>query len=315
MLSLALGVDLQAAGVQSTTLAAPVTDSVEEPGLLTQALFSIVDQQRKFHRKLTAALNQVQQDGAVVAWTLIATSFLYGVFHAAGPGHGKAVLTAYLVTHPHRIARGVMLAAASAGVQGLTAIIIVLGLVELAGWATRDSQIAVRWAEQMSFALVSVLGAYLLFRAFFALKRMLRPGTDAEPAHNGHDASCGHSHVPIPDQTEARDLRTTLGVILSIGLRPCSGAVLVLAVANIFGIPWAGIAAVAAMSVGTAIAVASLALLVVSARRWVSTLLTKDGSGIAMAGQTIALFGGAIIMILGLYLLAGSFGTTHPLGL
>lgn len=107
MLSLALGVDLQAAGAQSTTVAAPVTDSVEEPGLLTQALFSIVDQQRKFHRKLTAALNQIQQDGAVVVWTLIATSFLYGVFHAAGPGHGKAVLTAYLVTHPHRIARGI----------------------------------------------------------------------------------------------------------------------------------------------------------------------------------------------------------------
>jgi ABC-type nickel/cobalt efflux system permease component RcnA len=69
------------------------------------------------------------------------------------------------------------------------------------------------------------------------------------------------------------------------------------------------------MSVGTAIAVATLALLVVSARHWVSTVITGDGARLAMAGQTVAMLGGAIILILGLLLLAGSFGPSHPLGL
>ena len=89
--------------------------------------------------------------------------------------------------------------------------------------------------------------------------------------------------MPTPDQTDAaRDLRTAAGVVFSIGIRPCSGAVLVLAVANLFGILWAGLAAVVAMSVGTAIAVATLALIVVSARHWVSTVVTGDGTRLAL---------------------------------
>ena len=105
------------------------------------------------------------------------------------------------------------------------------------------------------------------------------------------------------------------GVILSIGIRPCSGAVLVLAVANLFAIPWTGVAAVAAMSAGTALAVAALALLVLSARHLAAALIVTDSPAVALAGQFLALLGGLIIFALGATLLAGSFGPAHPLGL
>jgi nickel/cobalt exporter len=141
--------------------------------------------------------------------------------------------------------------------------------------------------------------------------------------HHGHDhggaedhAHCGHAHMPTPDQLAgARDFKAMAGVVLSIGIRPCSGAVLVLVVANVFGITWAGLAAVGAMSFGTALAVATLALAVLSARRLVTALVDADTPGIAIAGQVIALMGGATILFLGLTLLAGSFGPAHPLGL
>jgi ABC-type nickel/cobalt efflux system permease component RcnA len=122
--------------------------------------------------------------------------------------------------------------------------------------------------------------------------------------------------MPTPDQMDgARDLRTMLAIVLSIGIRPCSGAVLVLAVANVFGIAWAGIAAVFAMSFGTAIAVATLALAVLTARHVVTRFITTDGPGIAIAGNVVALIGGTAICVLGVMLLAGSFGPAHPLGL
>ncbi len=317
-IGLAQGIDRPAAIAAPERATATTAGQAAEHGLITRTLAAIVEQQRKFHRKLAATLGQIRQEGAVLAaWTLIVTSFLYGVFHAAGPGHGKAVLSTYLLTHRQRIARGIGLSAAAAGVQGLTAIVLVFGLVELAGWASRDTQVAVRWAEQLSFALVAGLGGYLAYRAAVSLRRMVRRSGDGRSAHtDACEPGCGHSHHVMPAQTDAaKDLKTSMGVVLSIGLRPCSGAVLVLAVANIFGIPWAGIAAVLAMSVGTAIAVASLALLVVSARHWATMLITKDGTGLAMAGQTIALLGGATILAVGLYLLAGTFGTAHPLGL
>ena len=314
---------------QPTERQVAVIATPDEPGLVTRALAAVIGMQRKFHRQLSSALSEIRQEGAsVAAWTLIVTSFLYGLFHAAGPGHGKAVITAYLVTHRQRIPRGVALAAAAAALQGITAIVLVLGLVELAGLASRDAQGAVRWAEQLSFALVAALGFYLLWRGVAGLRGILahNGGSAHDHTHDhGHDhahdhthdhAHCGHAHMPTPAQTDAaRDLRTAAGVVLSIGIRPCSGAVLVLAVANVFGILWAGVAAVAAMSVGTAIAVATLALIVVSARHWVSTVVTGDGTRLAMAGQTVASLGGAVILVLGLMLLIGSFGPAHPLGL
>lgn len=296
----------------------------EQPGLVARTLTFAIDQQRKFHRKLAAALEAIRNDGAAAAgWSLIVISFLYGVFHAAGPGHGKAILTTYLATHRERLRRGILLAAIAAAVQGITAILLVFALTTLAGWAARDTQSAVRWAEQLSFALVAVLGGYLVFHAAAGLRRSLAGRhAHAHPnahdhGHGGHDHDhCGHAHLPTAAQINAPgDFKTMAGVVLSIGIRPCSGAVLVLAVANLFGIAWAGIAAVFAMSVGTAAAVATLALLVLSARHAVTTLFAADGAGIAIAGQIVALGGGAIILALGGMLFAGSFGPAHPLGL
>jgi len=306
---------------------APAETAPPEPSLFGRTVAAVLQAQRQFHRKLADALEAVRNEGATAAaWTLILTSFLYGVFHAAGPGHGKAILTTYLATHRERMLRGILLSAAAAGVQGLVAILLVFGLTSLAGWAARDTQSAVRWAEQFSFALVALLGGYLLYRAARGLWRTFAPAGhdhhDHVHMHHGHDHHdhdhdhCGHAHMPTPDQMEnARDIRTMAGVVLSIGIRPCSGAVLVLAVANVFGIAWAGIAAVAAMSVGTAVAVATLALVVLSARRVVSTLIRTEGRAIAVAGQLFAFAGGGLILALGVTLLVGSFGPLHPLGL
>src|ERR671932_670126 len=73
-----------------------------------------------FYRSLTSAGRSLKSDGMAV-WTLAGLSFLYGVFHAAGPGHGKAVITAYLLANEKRLRRGVLLSFASALVQGTTA--------------------------------------------------------------------------------------------------------------------------------------------------------------------------------------------------
>lgn len=293
------------------------------PGFFSRAIAAILTEQRQFHRKLATALSDIRNEGAATAaWTLIVTSFLYGVFHAAGPGHGKVILTTYLATHRQRMLRGILLSAAAAAVQGVVAIVLVFSLTFLAGWAARDTQSAVRWAEQFSFALVAAMGGYLLFRAARSLWRSyVRPAHAAsagvhDHAHNHDHDHCGHAHMPSPDQmASAQDMRTMLGIVLSIGIRPCSGAVLVLAVSNVFGIPWSGIAAVFAMSLGTAIAVATLALVVLSARHLVTRVIDTEGPGIAIAGQIVAFLGGAVILVLGVTLLIGSFAPAHPLGL
>jgi ABC-type nickel/cobalt efflux system permease component RcnA len=96
---------------------------------------------------------------------------------------------------------------------------------------------------------------------------------DAGPAHghaahaHDHAPHAAHSHVAVvPGQLRRGGWRESLGVVLAIGLRPCSGALVVLVFALSQGVLWAGIASVFLMGLGTAITVAALATLAMTAK-------------------------------------------------
>lgn len=289
------------------------------------AVSFVMEQQAVFHRELSRELAALGEQGSLsAAWALIVSSFLYGVFHAAGPGHGKVVLTTYLVSHERRIGRAMLLSVAAALCQGLVAIVLVFGLIGLAGFAGRQTQDAAVWAERASFVMIALLGLYLVWRS---LQGLLGHGHDYgshghehghhdQHGHHVHDAACGHVHVVSPEAArQARDWRMSLAVIGSVGMRPCSGAVLVLAVSSILHLTWAGALAVLAMSAGTAITVCALALLAVFASDRAARLAGMKGRALAVSARIVAFGGGAIIALAGLALLFGSFGQAHPLGL
>ena len=289
--------------------AQPVT-TPSEPSLWSEMIGWIYTQQRIFHQELIDGLRGLTNGGGTAAaWALISASFLYGVFHAAGPGHGKAVLTTYLVTHREQMKRGVLLAVISAFTQGVVAIVLVYGLILVAGWLPEGTKAtdAASWSERASFALLMALGGYLVYRAVRSgLKRW-----------RGQEAGCcGHSHAPSGEQIAATgSFRATLGVVLSIGLRPCTGGVLVLVFAQIAGLYWAGVAAVVAMSAGTAIAVSALAFAAVNARSFAGRLVAGRGGSWLLSADLVALGGGVVLALIGYSLLLASFGPRHPLGL
>ena len=74
--------------------------------------------------QISATIRAAKSDGSAV-WTLLAISFAYGIFHAAGPGHGKAVISSYLVANGETARRGIVLSFASALMQSLVAVAIV----------------------------------------------------------------------------------------------------------------------------------------------------------------------------------------------
>jgi len=281
-----------------------------EASLWGETLAWIAAQQRDLHLDLSAALKSLRADGGTAtAWSLVLASFLYGVFHAAGPGHGKMVLTTYLLTQGTRVRRGILMATAAAFLQGVVAVVLVYGLIYLAGWLPRDTSGAVSWAERLSYALVAGIGLVLALRALGASWGLI-----AHPRRAG--TGCAHDHGPTAQQlNRARDLKTVAAVVLSIGIRPCSGAILVLVFAKALGMAWAGVGAVAAISAGTAIAVACLALLATNARSWAASAVSHAGDGWQLGAQGVALVGGGILVAVGGSLLANSFAAVHPLGL
>ncbi len=138
----------------------------------------VLAKQAEFYRGLSGLIRAAKADGSA-AWGLFGLSFLYGVFHAAGPGHGKAVISSYLVANEETWRRGVVLSFASALLQALVAVAIVGIAAVLLNASAKTMGDAVRWIEIVSYALIAAVGARLLWvkgRAFLsALHTVIAP--------------------------------------------------------------------------------------------------------------------------------------------
>ena len=277
--------------------------------------------QRDLHRGLSDAVRSVEREGLFAVWSLISLSFLYGVFHAAGPGHGKLIIATYLATHESRLKQGIWLAIGSALAQGVVAVLLVEATVALLGASFSAANKTALQLESISYALVTLLGGFLMVSA----ARRLWLGHHHHHDHNDdhrheestHAHHC-HAHMPVPgDLPERMSLRQTIWIILTIGIRPCTGAILVLIFAYVLQLRFAGIGAVIAMSIGTAITVAVLAAVSVYARQIavrMSEYLPDDGVRGGTLLNTFALIGGLIVFLLGIALFQSVQGVLdHPI--
>src|SRR5689334_2719530 len=148
----------------------------------------ILAKQAEFYRMLSGTIRAAKTDGSA-AYTLLGISFLYGIFHAAGPGHGKAVISSYLVANNETWKRGVILSFASAILQALVAILLVTIAAALLGVTAKAMGNTVRVIEIASYGLIVLIGLRLLWVKSRALVHLLR-GKDVEHDHHGH----GHHH-------------------------------------------------------------------------------------------------------------------------
>src|SRR6185437_8310320 len=136
----------------------------------------LLAKQAEFYRLLSGTIRTAKTDGSA-AWLLMGLSFAYGIFHAAGPGHGKAVISSYLVANEETWKRGITLSFASALVQALVAIAVVGIAAALLGATAKTMSNAVWWIEIASYLLIALVGARLLYtkgRAFMSEWTFLR---------------------------------------------------------------------------------------------------------------------------------------------
>ena len=285
----------------------------------SQYLLEVQFLQRGLHESLSTALRAVEVTGFEASLTLIGLSFFYGIFHAAGPGHGKIVISTYLLSHESQLRRGILLSFASSLAQGLTAILIVTLAVWLLGYSMKQTQGLVLNVEMASFALIAVVGLLIAVSRTVSLARLLR--RSAGHSHNGHhdhdEASCGHVHGPTQKDLESPlSIKGFAGIILSIGIRPCSGAVVVLLLAYSLGLYAAGLFSVLAMSVGTALTVSVLALLSVYARKIATRFVSSvpdESLALSRIADVVGIIGGAVIFMFGAILLSAAlFAPVHP---
>lgn len=338
-LRIAIGTALAALLIASaahaqSSLGIGASEAVLQPkgGIFTGFFLWINEMQRSFYREMTSALKAMREDGNA-AWLLVGLSFTYGIFHAAGPGHGKAVISSYMLANETLLRRGVLLSFISAILQAISAVVLV-GTAYLVLRGTAISMTDATWfMETASYALIALFGFWLLMTK---LRRRKAPASLSSAAvqavdhhhhdhghghhHHGHHdhhdhhhhgdgeicETCGHSHAPDPKMLAGpMNWRSAWAAVAAVGLRPCSGALIVLTFALLNGLVLGGILSVFAMAVGTAITVSALATLAVTAK---NAALRVSGSG-AMSNRLhrgIEIGGAALVMVLGLILLGGA---------
>lgn len=292
----------------------------------TQAAQAVRETQARLQRDLAATLRAVRTErSATAALALLALSFAYGVVHAAGPGHGKVVLSSYLVASRSAMRRGIVLASAAAGVQALSAIALVGLLAVLLGATQRATAAAVPWLDTASYAAIVLLGLWMLIGALRGSHHHHHhhhhPGPGSAHDHGQHDhGAAGHHHHhghpddanAHPDPAPASRLQTVM-LVFSMGIRPCSGAVLVLLFALGQGVFLLGMASAAAMAVGTAITTSVLAVLTVAARHTALRLAQrKSGRAGEWVARGLAVLGALAIVFFGALLFFSAWGAPAP---
>lgn len=332
----------------------------------------ILAKQSEFYRGLSASIRAAKADGNAV-WGLFGLSFAYGIFHAAGPGHGKAVISSYVVANGETWRRGVALSFASALLQALVAVAIVGIAAVLLGATRRAMDGTVWWIEVVSYGLIAFLGARLLWvkgRSFLSALAKYRAaqvapaaavahrhdhdhaahdhslhahaahdhaahkhdhdhahvhgpscshhshaqhghddhvhGPDCLHDHDDHASAWGHAHGPEPEELAGPGgWKRGLSAIVAVGLRPCSGAILVLVFALAQGLFWAGVGATFIMGLGTAITVALIATIAVAARGVAKKFAdARPGPGmLVLRGLEVA--AAVLVLVFGIALLMG----------
>jgi ABC-type nickel/cobalt efflux system permease component RcnA len=346
----------------------PAAAPAAEVGTWTRLQAWVQSKQAEYNRSLVQAVRRFKTENAfAAAGALALISFLYGVFHAVGPGHGKAIISSYVLANERTARRGVLIAFISSLFQALSAIAIVGVLAIVLNQTAKEMQAAELWIERASYALVAAVGAWLLYaqlRGWWTGKpahslahthgtagghahdhahRHAEPhghaahhhrhghaGPDGQKGHghhHGHAHShdhahdhahedcehCGHQHLPGPAELDKGwSWKRALALSFAVGIRPCTGAILVLVFALTQGLFWAGVGATFAMALGTAITVSLLAVLAVASRELAARLSGGSGRWVERVYALAGIGGSALILVLGLLLLMGSFGAARP---
>ncbi|MGY3115044.1 nickel/cobalt exporter [Pantoea eucalypti] len=277
----------------------------------SQILLQSVLWQKDLHRQMTQLLQQVAEQPHQAGISLVIFSLIYGVLHALGPGHGKVVIATFLATHPSRVRTSIRLTLLASLLQGSVAIVLVTVMLVLLKTSSRQLHLSSFWLEKGSYLLVIGLGVMIGYRALRALWLALRPRPAPvfrafQPQHQ-HDehCGCGHAHLPTPQQMNGNvSWKTQMLVVVSMGLRPCSGAIMMLLFAKVIGVYGWGILSAAVMALGTALTISAIGLLVQQARS-VAQRLAQPGAGAGIMRLLIpilALTGSLILIVVGIAL-------------
>jgi ABC-type nickel/cobalt efflux system permease component RcnA len=292
-------------GAPAAPEAKPAETKPADPTLIDRWYSTIRRWQSELTRSLAVEVRAYKEEGSFApVLGLLLVSFLYGVAHAAGPGHGKVATAAYFGANRAAAAHGLTMSALIGVFQALSAIVFVGAFALLFKVSQTETVRGVLYVEAASFALIASVGLWIAWGGIIGRGCSHSHGPVHAHAGHGHAHDHGHAHHhhhvhranPAPG---GAGLASMLPVALASGLRPCTGAILVLLFTLSQGIFEIGVIATVVMSIGTFLVVAAIGLVAIYARRAASRAGARSERLANAAQRAISLIGGVIVFAFG----------------
>ena len=258
------------------------------PAFLQPLMEKVAEYQRTIKQKMVWLAQDIRRHPFGYSfWGFMLLSFVYGVVHALGPGHGKIYTCSYFLSRPGTYKKVLLFSNLTMLIHVFTGTLLILfGALVLKTSGAMTLKNSGLFLERLSYGLLAFVGIFIAIR----LIREIRAGA-------------GHSH----DLPGRADLKSLVFTAFAVGIVPCPGAALILLFSLTLGILTAGLWAMLCIAAGMTITTSVFAFGAMGFRRIFLSLAM--GSERMVTGTYILLsFGGAIcISLFGLLLLFGSF--------
>jgi nickel/cobalt transporter (NicO) family protein len=238
-----------------------------------------------FYQLLSKHLIALKAGDNAAVFAFLTAAFLYGVLHAAGPGHGKAVISSYLLATGDSLKRGLKLAWLSSLCQGITALIFTGIAIFLLGATSKMMQTGLAALDFIFAISMLLIGLRLLHRAFVKNQNCL--------------------HIPPAEQLLVRDWREDVALIGTIAIRPCTGAIFIAVFAFSQGLWLYGVLAVSMIALGTAITVSILAIIAAYMKKFAVKLAENGSNKALILMKTLEIIAASLLILFAGLLLSG----------
>jgi ABC-type nickel/cobalt efflux system permease component RcnA len=198
----------------------------------------------KFTQKVKENLQKVKQGDTLALILLLIISFGYGIVHALGPGHGKALAFSYFSSHKSSFLKAFIIALASSFIHIIAALVLVLvSVFILKSFLNNFLNDTVYWLSVLSAIMIMLLALYLLI---MKLKKQ----------SCGCSSCCSHNSK-----------KNDFYFVLTAGLIPCAGTVILFIYAFVLKTYWVVLLASIFISLGMAVVVFAASFMGVSVHK------------------------------------------------
>ena len=261
-----------------------IEKTTQYPGFINKFLKHISLLQRKLNQDITELSKELKEKkSAKPIFIILFITFVYGLVHALGPGHGKTITFSYFLSERAEVKKGIMVGTLIGFLHAGSALILVLVLYFIIQQSfLRPIEELSRIIKLISYGLITLIGLFLLSKTIIGFRKEKR-------AEKGIDDSSVTNKSIIP-------------FAFAVGIIPCTGAVIVLLFSISMGILWLGIISTLCMALGMATTISLVGVSTILAKKGVTKFIINRPKVNMILQTTLSIIGALLIILFGILL-------------